>query len=138
MRQVAIHRGPSTDQGTFGTLVTDSGFNCRTGELPWRDNQPNLSCVRKGVYPCVWRYSVAHQRSCYHVEGVPERTGVEIHVANFCGDVVKKFNSQLLGCIALGFRVGLLGGQQALLRSESALLAFESDLKTEPFELTIS
>lgn len=74
---------------------------------------------------------------CYHIEGVPNRTGVEIHAANFMGDKSKGYQCELLGCIAPGLGMGTLAGQLAMTSSKIALLRLEDDLQEEAFELTI-
>lgn len=136
MRLVTIVRLETTDEGTFGKLTTDSGFECVTGELPWRDNKPNVSCIPAGRYTCSWRNSPKHGM-CYHVDGVPGRTDVEIHAANLMGDESQGWIAELKGCIAPGIRLGAINDQKAVLGSRPALKAFEDDLDQEPFELTI-
>ncbi len=111
-------------------------FFCRTGELPWRDNLPNESCIPAGTYSCTWRESVRHG-FCYHVEGVPGRSSVEIHSANFMGDSSKGLKCELLGCIAPGMQGGYMAGQKAVILSREALSKLENDLHWEDFELTI-
>lgn len=136
MRAAVITRLSTADVGTFGSLMTDSGFHCRTGELPWRENQAGISCIPPGIYTCIYKYSPKHGM-CYHVENVPGRTDIEIHAANFVGDITKGFKCQLMGCIAPGFAVAMLNGQQAVISSQSALWKLEEDLGRESFELTI-
>lgn len=136
MRKATLTRSPSTDEGTFGRLVADSGFFCFTGELPWRANATGTSCIPPGKYTCSWRYSPKHG-DCYHVDGVPGRTDIEIHAANFVGDAARGLRCQLLGCIAPGTGIGQLDGQRAIVSSKIALLALETEFKREPFELTI-
>jgi len=137
MRSASLTRMDTSDQGTFGRLVTDSGLVVFSGELPWRENLPEVSCIPAGLYLCTWRQSTRHG-DCYHVEGVPGRAGVEIHAANFMGDRTKGLRCELLGCIAPGTSVGTLTGQRALVASRQALLALEGELEREPFELTIA
>jgi hypothetical protein len=136
MRKVMLIRNESGDEGTFGTILTDSGFTCRTGELPWRNNQQGLSCIPEGIYFCSWRLSKRHGL-CYHIDSVPNREGIEIHSANFVGDRNMGLKYQVLGCIAIGLGIGKLDGQKAVLRSRQGLAAFEDEMKCETFELTI-
>jgi hypothetical protein len=136
MRKATLVRTDKSDAGTFGVLTTDSGFHCFTGELPWRDNESGRSCVPPGVYQCTWGYSKRHG-FCYHVQGVPSRTAIEIHSANWCGDAMKGFKCQLEGCIAPGTEIGDLDGQKAVKDSVRALEFLVRDLAREPFELTI-
>lgn len=136
MRRATLTRHDTGPEGTFGTLVTDSGFSCRTGELAWHDNEPDRSCIPAGTYACTWRHSPKHG-DCYHVENVPGRTNIEIHAANFVGDKDEDMLCELLGCIAPGLQVGVLKGQMAVKQSSLGLRMLVEDLGKEPFELTI-
>jgi hypothetical protein len=146
MRAVILTRDSSGDDGTFGTWVSDSGFKCRTGELPDRGNASGISCIPKGSYSCNWRFSPKHGM-CWHVDGVPGRTEVEIHAANLMGDTAKGYVSQLLGCIAPGLTVGTFAAgappagklpQSGVTGSGAALKALQADLAGETrFQLTI-
>jgi hypothetical protein len=116
--------------------MTDSGLSFRSGELPWRNNEPGHSCIPAGTYDVVWAKSPT-KGWCYHVVKVPGRLDIEIHPANFCGDRVLGYKSQLLGCISIGMGVGPMNGQKALLYSRKAFREFDYDLKCQPFELTV-
>jgi len=41
--------------GTNGTLSYRGEEICQTIELPWDDNQPEISCIPEGKYPVVVR-----------------------------------------------------------------------------------
>lgn len=86
---------------TEGVLhVFDNGklvgsFN--TLELPWKKNKQWISCIPKGTYPVTYRKAEESRNFDYdhfHVQNVPGRTWILIHIANFI--------RQLLGCIAIG------------------------------------
>ncbi len=136
MRTAKLTRNETGDAGTFGTLITDSGFKCRTGELPWRDNFPGKSCIPVGIYLCHWRRSPTFG-FCYHVDGVEGRNDIEIHPANFMGDSDRGLRCQLLGCIAPGLKVGSLNDQKAIISSAFALKKLEEEFDGDPFQLTI-
>lgn len=136
MRKVILTRIGSSPEGTFGIVKTDTGQKWCSGELPWRNNQPEKSCIPVGTYLCVWRPSEKFHE-CYHVTGVPERTMIEIHPANFMGDKKLGYKCDLLGCIAIGQEIGPLEGQKALLQSRSAISQFNSEMNYEDFELEI-
>lgn len=136
MRKVIIFRNEHTDEGTFGTLLTDTGFSCRTLELPWRENAPSISCIPKGKYLCKFKKSPTFGL-CYHLQNVPGRTAILIHPANFGGDTSKGFHSELKGCISLGRETGHIQNQKALLYSRSTLEFFVHEMNEEDFELTI-
>ncbi len=131
-----IARSPSTDQGTFGTLVLENGTTYHSLELPWRSNLNGVSCIPLGVYTCHWILSPKHGE-CYQVMDVLGRDMIEIHSANFAGDASKGYISQLLGCIALGMSVGVLNGQLAVLNSKGAIADFEEKMGKQDFQLTI-
>lgn len=136
MRTATITRTESGDAGTFGHLVTDTGLCLRSGELPWRDNEPGVSCIPSGTYECVWALSPT-KGLVYHVIRVPGRLDIEIHPANFCGDRVLGMRCDLQGCIALGTSVGPMNGQRALLCSRQAFVQFYRDMDSNTFDLTI-
>ena len=73
------------------------GFSIYLLELPWKDNQKNISCILTGVYTV--------ERDFYHKGGyevfeyrdVPNRTEIKIHKGNWTKDI--------LGCQATGSSV---------------------------------
>ncbi len=142
MRIVIAVRTPSTDEGTFGMWRLDNGKSFASGELPWRDNQNGISCIPAGTYLCKWITSPKHGK-CYQITEVPGRDMIEVHSANFMGDIAHQWTSQLLGCVALGKDVGKLEAapgvmQMALLHSKQAIGEFEADMCGEDFRLEIS
>jgi hypothetical protein len=70
-------------------------FACDSLELPWKDNDPDVSCIPKGTYIGV-KVDATVRIPYPHIliPNVPNRTGICIHRANFV--------SQLRGCIAVG------------------------------------
>ena len=69
---------------TTGKLMTDSDeFICWTLELPWKDNQRNVSCIPAGVYNCQWK----RDDNRVMVLDVPERDGIQIHIGNRTSDI---------------------------------------------------
>jgi hypothetical protein len=136
MRWVVITRTEMSDEGTFGHLATDTGVFLRSGELPWRRNEPGMSCIPRGIYEAVWAESPT-KGWCYHLIRVPGRMDIEIHSANFVGDRVLGLKCELMGCIALGQAVGTLDGQRALLMSREAMTEFHRELAKAPFQLSI-
>src|SRR5262245_33727467 len=75
--------------GTNGEIIYRV---CNTIELPWLQNQRNISCITEGRYELVSRFSSKHQHHLA-LKNVPDRSGILIHPAN---DALK----ELLGCIA--------------------------------------
>src|SRR5260221_200739 len=107
MLKVTITREHHGDTGTFGRMrIAGMDFTCLTGELPYRDNTPDKSCTKAGVYRTDLRDSPHFGRPVYHLEDRDGRKNEEIHWGNFCGDVDKGFRSDVLGCIILGNSIG--------------------------------
>tara|TARA_R110000803_G_scaffold162511_1_gene226103 strand:- start:1478 stop:1882 length:405 start_codon:yes stop_codon:yes gene_type:complete len=71
----------------------DKLFECKTCELPWKGNKKNVSCIPRGVYHVTHRNSEKHGDHL-HIEDVPNRTWILIHVVNFEED--------LEGCMGVG------------------------------------
>ena len=134
--KVTLERTESTDEGTFGRIVLGERV-FYTLELPWRDNQSNISCIPLGIYRWVWGFSSRFKRPMYLAIGVENRTGVRIHSANLAGDTERGFKSQLNGCIALGDPIGRLGNQRAILLSAKATREFEQLMDRKPFIMEI-
>ena len=84
--------GSIPGMGTFGTLKTN-GYSCVTVEREWLNNDPDVSCIPLGAYECSIYDSPKHGK-VYLVKNVPNRSMIEIHIANV--------QQELLGCIGLG------------------------------------
>jgi hypothetical protein len=136
VRTAVLTREESTDQGTFGRLVAD-GLTLFTGELPWRENAPNVSCIPAGTYKAAWTFSPAFKRMMYLILPVEGRSGIRIHSANMMGDKAMGFRSHLNGCIALGKRIGWMAKQKAVLLSAPAVTELENFFDREAFELEV-
>lgn len=136
MKQAVLTRSVSSDHGTFGTLVLDSGEEFRTAELPWRENAPFLSCIPTGFYRCVWKHSPRFG-FVYELKDVPNRSHILIHAGNYAGDQKKGLRSDTDGCILLGQKVGRLNEQAVVLQSRVALLILRKAMNEQPFALTI-
>lgn len=114
----------SGDEGTFGQIVVGA-LAIYLGELPWRDDKHDLSCLppamplpNQQVPPAItyllkYIYSEAHKKKNYRFIGVlnddgsigpmPDgRTAAEIHAANLVGDILKGYAAQVEGCGAPG------------------------------------
>lgn len=140
MQKAILERLESSDEGTFGILQIEDDEYLNffyAGELPWRTNKRNVSCIPKGTYIALWTRSPRFGRCMYLVDRVKNRGGIRLHSANFMGATKKKFRSQLHGCIALGEKLGWLDGQKAILVSKPAMRRFEKIAGGVPFELEI-
>lgn len=137
-----LSRRDLSDQGWFGRLIAGP-LSLYTGELPWKENQSNISCVPPepgGEDVTYWAkvtFSPRFGRGLYLLAPTHPRTGIRIHPANLMGDAGKGYRCQLNGCIALGERVGWLDGQKAVLLSAPAVRRLESFMGRRPFKLTI-
>jgi hypothetical protein len=97
MYRLEIERDPSSEHQTLGILKVLDGdlavYECKTLELPWRDNKRSISCIPPGVYTVVRRDS-AKFKDHFHIKDVPGRDFILIHPANYV--------TELRGCIAPG------------------------------------
>lgn len=69
-------------------------FESKTIELEWKNNEANVSCVPVGFYNIVFEHSARFGEHLWELKGVPGRSEVKIHVANYY--------TQIQGCIAVG------------------------------------
>lgn len=78
--------------GTNGNVLHNDNRICSSIELPWKNNQHQISCVPEGKYELKKRYS---PKFGWHLQlmNVPGRDLILIHPAN---DAIK----ELEGCIA--------------------------------------
>lgn len=78
--------------GTNGSLRYGGEKICHTIELPWKDNQPFISCIPEGKYLLEKR--ITHERGFHLIlKSVPGRSWILIHPANDA-------RTELEGCIA--------------------------------------
>lgn len=96
------------EKQTHGTLTVydeDSGeevFKCRTLELPWKDNQRNISCIPEGYYDVITRQSPKYGLHL-HVTEVPDRSLILFHWGNYAGSMNPRTGqSDIRGCILVG------------------------------------
>lgn len=137
MKIVEMIRHETTEEGTFGKIHTPQGRVFFSGELPWKENQANISCIPAGRYKCEWAWSPRFKRKLYSIFPVPSRSGIRAHAANFMGNRSLGLKSQLNGCLSLGKKLGHLDGQKAILLSVVAMREFEKLMEYKPFILVI-
>lgn len=139
MKELNIYRYDSNDQGTRGILYLP-GFWTHTLELPWRDNQPNISCIPKGTYEIEFvttRRRIGGIKQMYWFRSVEGRTGILMHPGTWAGDKSKGYKSSVLGCILVGKEIGEYKGQQAIFNTRVAIQELHDILQREPARLTI-
>tara|TARA_R100001369_G_scaffold73844_1_gene102480 strand:+ start:376 stop:858 length:483 start_codon:yes stop_codon:yes gene_type:complete len=106
-------RDTFSEISTIGELFLDGERMCDTLELPWKDNQKNISCIPEGEYKVRLRLArESATRDYLHllVQDVPNRKWVLIHRGNY--------PSQTQGCILVG-----LGSQQN--KVDNSILAMD-------------
>jgi hypothetical protein len=123
--ELIIARGPSSDEGTFG-VATLGDQSWTSLELPWRENATNISCIPHGQYKTAKVYSPRFSQLVFLLLNVPGRSEVEMHPANWAGDMAKGYFSNLRGCITLGQERGSIvtptgREQSAVMRSGAAI-----------------
>ncbi len=136
MTRVGLIRLSTSNQGTRGVLALPSGVICNTLELPWRDNQPSISCIPAGEYRAHLRNSPRFGPT-YHITDVPGRSLILIHAGNLAGDIAAGYRTHTEGCILVGKRFGTIEGQQAVLVSRPALREFMDALDGSDFTLVV-
>lgn len=75
--------------GYFEIANGGTSLVCDTLELPWKNNQRNISCIADGIYP----YEVVDGLAI-RIDNVNGRDGIFMHVANSW--------KELRGCVAVG------------------------------------
>ena len=123
-----LTRLEATPTGTWGRFFAGP-LALFSAELPWRGNRPSISSIPPGLYRCLFTHSPRFRRPLYLVGPVPGRSGIRIHPANF--------PRQLNGCLALGERMGWMGGERALLLSALAVRRVEEYFAGRPFTLEV-
>ncbi len=135
MKSAILQRLSANDQGTYGLFLT-AGWWCWTLELPWRDNRRNRSCIPSGQYEVEMIQSPKYGH-VYHVQDVPDRTGILIHSGNYAGDIDLGFKTHSAGCIIVGKRQGWLSDQRAVLVSRPTLRQLHQALELRDFTLDV-
>jgi hypothetical protein len=86
---------------TLGKMFVFDGLNklyeCYCLELPWLNNEHNVSCIPEGSYTVI-KYSDTKHKDVFWVQDVPDRDGILIHKGNWVTG--KQIDS--LGCLLVG------------------------------------
>ena len=135
MYKAFLNRVQTDEYQTLGYFSLYDGvnliFDCVSLELPWKDNETNISCIPKGTYKVTPRYSDKYTKH-FILEDVPSRKFILIHAGNF--------NSDTRGCILLGTSFGKINQDSLLDITASRRATSELFFATngDGFELTIS
>ena len=89
------------DDCTLGRL-TYGEFQCFTLELPWINNETDISCIPKAAAYKGVKHHSSKNGDCIAITNVLDRTHIQIHSANFV--------RQIEGCIAVGKGIQFLDG----------------------------
>ena len=109
---------------TKGVLLINGEALFTTVELPWRDNEPNVSCVPEGVFPLRYVESPSFGW-VYTILNVGNgRSGCHIHIANRA--------KELKGCVGIGKGFGTLLGDPSVTKSGQAFDEFMALMAKTP------
>jgi len=105
-------------------------------ELPWKDNQTNISCIPTGEYNMdvvkAGKFGLV-----YWVRNVPGRTSILIHSGNWAGDTSKGLRTHSHGCVLVGMKRGILLGQRAILDSFIARTKLLENTALKPLNINV-
>ena len=112
-----------------GKVIAEEIFTCKTLELPWKNNQRNVSCIPEGPYTVEKRWTQERQNH-FHVLNVPDRSFILIHSGNYY--------SHTLGCILPGQDLTDINndGFKDVTQSKATLTKL-NEILPKSFELTI-
>jgi hypothetical protein len=100
MKKLVLSR-KYTDKETQGTMIVfdddQEVYRCKCLELPWINNQHNISCIPEGSYQ-VEKYSDELHRDCFWIKNVLGRDGILIHIGNYATGI--KIDTE--GCLLPG------------------------------------
>lgn len=99
---VVLSRTYQENETLGGLYILDGQkyiWDCRCIELPWLNNQHNISCIPAGTYPVV-KFVSPTKGNVFLLKDVPGRDKVEIHIGNYAAE--RKIDT--IGCILPGTR----------------------------------
>ena len=124
---ITLQRLNMTENGTLGVMMLNGKPLFSTLELPWKDNQHNVSCIPAGVYKALYIFSDKFQKNLFMLQNIPGRDAVEIHIGNTIADTH--------GCILIGMEYSL--SEFAIVNSKLAFDNFMFMAPKEGFTLTV-
>jgi hypothetical protein len=134
--EIDVVRLWKTSEAITGTFSVDGQQKYFSLELPELfDGQPNVTdktCIPAGTYAVQRLWSNHWNQMMPHIVGVPGRTEIEIHIANFPKDI--------LGCMGIG---DLRISDTEIGESEKAFDEFNQDFENaiaagEPVTISIT
>lgn len=113
-----------SEKGVNGKLYLHDQQICFTIELPWNNNQAQISCIPEGIYPLHKRYS-ARFKWHLHLQDVPGRSMILIHPANHA-------MLELRGCIApVSLLTGAGRGRHSVKAMQRIMCLVDNVIRTE-------
>ncbi len=128
LQLIRISQSPECTQGVLRDEETKLAIML-TMELPWRNNEPCVSCIPAGVYT-VRPYSSPKYPDVFEVVDVPGRSHILIHAGNSTNDSK--------GCILPGKYFGELNGLPAVLASGESLNRLKAVVGDGEWKLKVS
>ena len=113
--------------GIISDMATNEVLWC-TMELPWINNEKNISCIPKGGY-AVTPYTSNKYPNVYQINLVPNRGYILIHTGNMISDTE--------GCVLIGKCFGELNNEVAVLDSRIAMNELKDMIGNHEFNLFI-
>lgn len=87
---VEVRRNPATKRSTTGRMAVNGQPQCVTLEPPSVPNPaPNGNgyvCISAGTFPLTIQWSTKFQKMVPHINDVPNRTAIEMHIGNYPTD----------------------------------------------------
>jgi len=105
-KKYLIIRELDQSKQTLGTFTITEGnallFSCKTIELPWKNNERQVSCIPNGTYRTV-RHRSPNYGECFWLQDVPGRSEILIHHGNYAASVNPRTGTpDTKGCILPG------------------------------------
>lgn len=88
-----LYRLHDNNFSTVGTLIYNKNLTYSTLELPWRNNEKNISCIPPGEYKTIKQWH-SNLGPVIKLLNVPGREDILIHRGNHTSDTI--------GCILVG------------------------------------
>lgn len=128
MIEVLLRTFHKDEHVTLSDLLV-ANFKCKVLELPWRNNEPRVSCIPPGKYDVIWSLSPRFHVFMYEIVRVPMRGGIRIHSGNTV--------DHTLGCPLVGQQILSIKGRPFISISKPTLVNFENHLERKPFKLIV-
>lgn len=136
--EIVIQRNISCNKGeAAGSLSVDGQEVVRTLELPWKNNEENISRVPAGKYKARIRADGALGWRI-ELDNVPDRKNVQLHVGNYPRDST--------GCVLIGTKVSAANNTCSIEGSKTGLDALKTAMdkasstgvSSQPLEISVT